>query len=196
MQFSDIQTYIIPSTNTTEIVEHVDFKEAGCCQMSASDNKCAYWDYLNGVCIKLEKKNIGCKRGHWVPKATYNKEKGTCEHHKASSVRSTGKFSVGGYWEPWHTATNPGDGNTSMPSYYENDFKSLDKVFYAFLTLDGAPDPDQPHEIYWDGSCLYDVETRDCVAQDLIWPAKWPNPDAWNGVKIEAMYKACKFNNK
>lgn len=62
--------------------------------------------------------------------------------------------------------------------------------------MDGAPDPDTPHHVAWDGSCLYDVETRDCVSQDLIWPAKWPNPDAWNGVKIEAMYQYCKENGK
>ena len=78
-------------------------------------------------------------------------------------VRSGAGFSVGGYWEPWHTATKPGDGTTSDPSYYENDFKNLDSVYYAFLTLDGSPDPDAPHEIYWDDSCIYDVETKDCA---------------------------------
>jgi len=111
-------------------------------------------------------------------------------------VASGDGFSVGGYWEPWHTATNPGSGSTSDPSYYENDFKNLDSVYYAFLTLDGSPDPDAPHEIYWDESCIYDVETKDCATQDLIWPAKWPNPDAWNGVKINAMYDQCHNNGK
>jgi hypothetical protein len=62
--------------------------------------------------------------------------------------------------------------------------------------LDNKPNPDKPNNKAWDGKCIYDVETIDCVAQDLIWPAKWPNPDAWNGVKIEAMYNAAKENNK
>lgn len=98
---------------------------------------------------------------------------------KKVAVASNADFTVGGYWEGWHDATRPGDGNTSEPSHYENDFKNLDKVYYSFITLDGAPDPDEPHSEYWDGSCLYDVQTRDCIGQDLIWPAKWPNPDAW-----------------
>ena len=105
-------------------------------------------------------------------------------------------FNVAGYWEPWHTPTNPGSGTTSDASYYENDFKNMDRVIYAFLTLDSAPNPDKPNDKYWDDACLYDVETRDCVSNDIEWPAKWPNPDAWNAVKIEAMYQACKYHNK
>jgi len=98
-------------------------------------------------------------------------------------------WTVGGYWEPWHKPTNPGSGTDHDESYYENDFKNLDRVFYAFLTLDETPDPDAPHEKYWDGQCFTDVETAACVDGDLEWPPAYPNPVAWNAFKIEAMYK-------
>ena len=46
--------------------------EAGCCQRSRTDTRCASWDYLGGKCIKLHKKNIGCRRGLWVAGAAFN----------------------------------------------------------------------------------------------------------------------------
>ena len=53
--------------------------EAGCCQRSKDDTRCASWDYHKGVCIKLYKKNIGCNRALWVPGATFNEETKRCE---------------------------------------------------------------------------------------------------------------------
>ena len=56
-------------------------KEAGCCQRSKTDTRCAHWDYLGGKCIKLFKKNIGCNRALWVPRASFNEKTQRCEKY-------------------------------------------------------------------------------------------------------------------
>jgi len=50
----------------------------GCCQISTTDNTCFYADYLNGNCIELPKKTIGCTRGVWVERATYDATTNKC----------------------------------------------------------------------------------------------------------------------
>jgi hypothetical protein len=54
-------------------------EEAGCCQISESNAKCASHDYVSGRCIKLYKKSIGCGRGTWVEKARLNTKTMKCE---------------------------------------------------------------------------------------------------------------------
>lgn len=43
----------------------VEKEPMGCCSISSTNMNCASWDYLNGKCIKLTKRNIGCNRGFW-----------------------------------------------------------------------------------------------------------------------------------
>jgi len=64
------------------------------------------------------------------------------------------------------------------------------------LTLDSKPNPDKPNTYDWDGKCVYDSMTDDCAMGIVEWPAKWPNPDAWMGLRVNALYNACKYNNK
>jgi len=111
-------------------------------------------------------------------------------------VKDNSDFIVGGYWENYSAATDPGDGNNTTPSYYANDMKNMDQVYYAFLALDHKPDPDKPHDTKWDGKCIYDTMTDDCVMNLVDWPPVWPNPDAWMGQRVQALYQALKYTNK
>ena len=52
--------------------------QSGCCQKSIHDTKCANFDYVNGKCIKLDRKDIGCTRGYWNTKAQYDEHTGKC----------------------------------------------------------------------------------------------------------------------
>lgn len=113
-----------------------------------------------------------------------------------SVVNDTSEFKVVTYWENYSPATNPGEGNTSQPSYYMNDLKDMSSVYYAFLSLDQKCDPDNPHDGKWDAKCIRDTDSADCVMNDVEWPAKWPNPDAWLAAKVQGLYQACKLNNK
>lgn len=47
--------------------------------MSETDNRCASFDYLNGLCMKLEKEDIGCQRGFWNENARLNEHTSSCE---------------------------------------------------------------------------------------------------------------------
>lgn len=62
--------------------------------------------------------------------------------------------------------------------------------------MDHHPDPDTPHATKWDGYCIYDSMTADCATHVLDWPPAWPNPDAWMGLRVQALYQAAKYNNK
>ena len=61
-------------------------EEAGCCQRSKDDTRCASWDYADGKCIKLFEKNIGCTRALWVPGATFNETTQRCESQKIYDI--------------------------------------------------------------------------------------------------------------
>lgn len=56
----------------------------GCCQVSANDPTCASWEYLNGKCITLTTRNIGCSRQHWRGDRQYNPETNKCEDPAAA----------------------------------------------------------------------------------------------------------------
>jgi len=60
-------------------------EEAGCCQVSKSNTKCASYDYVGGKCIKLYKKSIGCGRALWVDKARLNTKTMRCEAQNVES---------------------------------------------------------------------------------------------------------------
>ena len=44
----------------------------GCCQISATDDSCAFDNYEYGKCIPLSSKSIECSTGYWVDKARYD----------------------------------------------------------------------------------------------------------------------------
>jgi len=50
----------------------------GCCQRSPSDDRCAPWEYLNGVCIVLQRRSIGCNRNVWMASKEYDPTSGRC----------------------------------------------------------------------------------------------------------------------
>merc|ERR1711907_840958 len=50
----------------------------GCCQHTAKDDRADCSEYLNGKCIKLNKRSIGCNRGVWKPEKQYDAKTGRC----------------------------------------------------------------------------------------------------------------------
>jgi len=50
----------------------------GCCQRSAHDDRCAFWEYPHGKCIVLEARTIGCNRAVWVEDKIYDNHLGRC----------------------------------------------------------------------------------------------------------------------
>jgi hypothetical protein len=60
--------------------------EAGCCQRSLKDTRCASWEYHLGKCVKLHEKNIGCERNIWVAGAIFNETTQRCEKQKNSDI--------------------------------------------------------------------------------------------------------------
>lgn len=99
------------------------------------------------------------------------------EEMEESSIKSKdADFVISGFWEPWKTPINPGDGNNTTPSYYENDVKYFDNVIYSFMTLDKYPNPDAPRMTRWNGTCLYDSMTRDCAQNTMRFKDGWHNP--------------------
>jgi hypothetical protein len=51
---------------------------AGCCQVSATNNSCASYEYSGGKCVALAKKTIGCSRAYWNAKAKYDARTNRC----------------------------------------------------------------------------------------------------------------------
>jgi hypothetical protein len=73
-------------------------------------------------------------------------------------VSATNKF-IGGYWENWKGAINPGSSSNKEAAYYSNDIKHFNHIYYSFLTLDKVPNPDSPHVSTWDGHSIYESMT-------------------------------------
>ena len=118
---------------------------------------------------------------------------------EVAPVTQNSTFRTTGYWEAWGAAINPGGGpnNTAAnASYYVNDLKPIDNVLYSFLTLDEHPNSTYPRNVTWNGTCIIDSETSDCVANSLNFTGGWKNPDNWQAVKVEALYNATKTANK
>lgn len=75
------------------------------------------------------------------------------------TVGRTNKF-ISGYWENWKGAINPGSSEVAHPSYYLNDIKHFNHVYYSFLTLEQHPNPDAPEKKNWDGLHIYESMTQ------------------------------------
>jgi len=99
---------------------------------------------------------------------------------------------IGGYWENWKPAINPGQGTTSDPSYYMNDIKNVNHIYYSFLTLVKTPNPDSPPVAQWDGTAIYESMTQAPIL-DTMDPKNYNYK--WQGDKIRALQQACKDNN-
>ena len=75
----------------------------------------------------------------------------------------TSNFTTTGYWENYAVPIVPGEGKNSDASYYEHDLRPIDNVFYSFLTLDAHPNATEPRELNWNGTCLHDTMTLNCI---------------------------------
>lgn len=67
----------------------------GCCQRSEQDNRCAPWEYLNGICIPLSGRSIGCTRNVWKSGKTLDSATGKCIAPPESAGRVEVKLYTG-----------------------------------------------------------------------------------------------------
>ncbi len=104
---------------------------------------------------------------------------------------------IGGYWENWAAAINPGSGGTSDPSYYANDLQYFNLVYYSFLTLAQTPNPDNPPVAQWSGQAIYESMTAaDVITVMTVTDPSWENPYEWQRTKIQAIIDECHANGK
>lgn len=102
---------------------------------------------------------------------------------------------MSGFWEGWRGPLNPGKGHANETSYYENDLLYFDQIIYSFGTLDDKPNATKPNNKVWDGNCLYDTATGDCIENSFGW-ADPSNPQAKIAEKNHALYREVKNNGK
>ena len=113
---------------------------------------------------------------------------------RVKKVRSD-EFYVSGFWESYRGPLNPGPGNATDTTYYQNDLKYYDQLIYSFLTLDQKPNATHPHSTGWDGKCIYDATTQDCAENSFAWDMP-NNPQKWLMEKNKALYREVKNNGK
>jgi len=51
---------------------------AGCCQVSETDDQCAAFEYADGICIQLAGREIGCTSGFWAANKVFDACSGRC----------------------------------------------------------------------------------------------------------------------
>ena len=106
----------------------------------------------------------------------------------------TNKF-ISGYWENWKQAINPGPGQPDTETYYSNDIKSFNHIYYSFLTLDKSPNADAPENKSWDGLALYESMTLADIMKVMPETVpKWKNDYEWQRAKIQALINATHTN--
>lgn len=75
------------------------------------------------------------------------------------------------------------------------DYSGYDKfnaVYYAFLTLDNAPNADQPQDKQWDGSALYETMTLAPVEEVMTQTEpQWNNQYEWQRSKMQQVIDDC-----
>jgi len=88
-------------------------------------------------------------------------------------------FQIGGYLENW---VSPYDG-----------YEKFNVVYYSFLTLDPAPNPDAPPARVWNGQAIYETMTLVPIGEVMVQTSPaWHNPHNWQRVKIQAAIDYCK----
>ena len=102
-------------------------------------------------------------------------------------------FKIGGYWENWKGALNPGSSSVNDPAYYSNDMNNFSHVYYSFLTLVKTPNPDTPPNQQWDGQSIYESMTQ---ADVMLVLDKEDYNYKWQGDKIRAMIAECHSKDK
>merc|ERR1712232_1182236 len=91
-------------------------------------------------------------------------------------------FQVGGYLENWVA--------------YDG-YSNFNTVYYAFLTLDSAPNADNPNDKQWDGSAIYETMTLAPVLDVMNkTDPEWKNPYEWQRSKIAEVMDYCSANGK
>ncbi len=114
-----------------------------------------------------------------------------------SPLSGSCKIIIGGYWENWTSAINPGSESTSDTTYYENDLSPFSHVYYSFLTLAKTPNSDIPPNKQWDGISIYESMTQaDVIDVMTETDPTWDNPNNWQRVKIQAMIDECHAKGK
>ena len=112
----------------------------------------------------------------------------------------TGLFAdsvIGGYWENWKNALNPGSSSASTPEYYKNDINNFNHVYYSFLTLDKSPNAETPGKKQWDAKSIYESMTgADVISVMTKTDPAWQNQNEWQRVKIQALIDECHAQNK
>lgn len=94
-------------------------------------------------------------------------------------VGRTVKF-ISGYWENWKGAINPGSSEMGHASYYTNDIKHFNHIYYSFLTLDQKPNPDAPANKQWDGLAIYESMTQAPIMEVMKHHIpEWVGPHNW-----------------
>lgn len=115
----------------------------------------------------------------------------------SGTTLGAGSINIGGYWENWNDALNPGSSDPDDPAYYANDASNFNVVYYAFLTLAQVPDPSSPPDEQWDGKSIYETMTQaDIIEVMTETDPTWDNPYNWQRVKILALMEECSENCK
>jgi len=87
-------------------------------------------------------------------------------------------FQIGGYLENWKNYEG-----------YQNGFNT---VYYSFLTLDKKPDADNPQNIRWDGSHLYETMTLGPADEVMTkTDPEYDNQYEWQRVKVAQVMDDC-----
>jgi hypothetical protein len=91
-------------------------------------------------------------------------------------------FQVGGYLENWHGYSG---------------YEPFNTVYYAFLTLDSAPNAKSPNVKQWDGKALYETMTLAPVEEVMTkTDPLWENPFEWQRSKVAKVMGDCAVAGK
>lgn len=98
------------------------------------------------------------------------------------SLAQASSFQVGGYLENWKTYT---------------DYSNFNTVYYAFLTLDVAPNADTPNDKGWSGDDIYETMTLAPI-MDVITKTDplWDNDYEWQRSAMQQVIDDCASSGK
>ena len=101
-----------------------------------------------------------------------------------------------GFWESYLGPIDPGNGTAKNETYYVKDIQFYDRLVYSFVTLDQFPNPEKPRHMSWNGTCLHDATTKECIYDTFECADASGDPAKSQAEKVCALYKAVKDNGK
>lgn len=140
--------------------------EAGCCQVSRSNNRCADFEY-HGGCQKLYVKSIGCGRAFWNVDAVYDPQSKTCvSRHAAGEPEALTEQETGDNEEEVKEGSDTEE-EVKEEDFTEEDFKEKDFKEEDFKEEDPSGDEAKEDDVREDDVREDDVKEYDAKGDDV-----------------------------